>query len=315
MSGLSVVVDTPLQHIRDDRESPAQVSAGILADVTASTPAGPCTPTLGRLDLTERAGKEMLSAPIEFACPAGAITLHYRWRMGRDEKARAHCNIDDHAWVFESGSTDKVVGEPPGWLTIGIKYLGSGWWHVFAGLDHVLFVVVLLLAAALMTKAEGGWGAAKEVARVVTGFTVGHSITLIAGGLGWLTPDARWVESLIAASIVAVGVGNIFRRDPKKGRVWVAAGCGLVHGLGFASFQIGLDLPAAGTIASVLAFNVGVEVAQLAVVACALPFLVIAAKKDWYRKGVLIPASAAVAILGAMWFVERAFEVQFVPWL
>lgn len=315
LNGLSVVVDTPLRHLREDRVSLAQASAGVLRDVSASTPAGPCAPTVGRLGLTERSGKEMLSVPIEFACPAGAITLHNQWRMGRDEKARAYCKIAGQPWAFQVSSTDKLVGEAPNWISIGVGFFRSGVTHVLSGLDHILFVFALLLAAALMARTEGAGGALREVVRVVTGFTVGHSVTLVAGGLGWLTPDVRWVESLIAASIVAVGAGNIIRRDPKKGRMWIAAGFGLVHGLGFASFHTGLDLPAVGTVASLLSFNLGVEVGQLAVVVCVLPFLVFAAKKGWYRNAVLVPASAAVVILGAIWFVERAFEVNLVPWL
>jgi hydrogenase/urease accessory protein HupE len=171
--------------------------------------------------------------------------------------------------------------------------------HIFTGFDHLAFLVALLLLAATTPRPL------RATLLTVTAFTVAHSITLIAGALGWVTLPAQLVESVIAASIVWVAIENLLvRRAPWR---WPLVFLfGLVHGLGFASMLVPF-LPADGVVVPLLAFNLGVEIGQLAVVAVALPLLAWLAGRwpDAYRRVVVRGGSLIIGALGALWLVER----------
>jgi hypothetical protein len=178
----------------------------------------------------------------------------------------------------------------------------------------VLFMIALLLAAALATDARtlktGLWA----VAGVVTGFTLGHSVTLTLAGLDVMRVSDRITESVIALSIVVVAVENIVSREIRW-RFWTATVFGLVHGFGFAAALGQTELPRRAAVSALLAFNVGIEVAQLGIVAIAFPALGWAARHTWYRRLVLVPASTAIAAVALLWLVKRAAKLDFLPWL
>jgi hypothetical protein len=148
--------------------------------------------------------------------------------------------------------------------------------------------------------------ALREVLKIVTAFTVAHSITLIASTLRpGLLPTA-WVEPAIALSIAYVALENLLARAP--GRRWpIVFLFGLVHGLGFSSVLREVGLPARGLVASLLAFNLGVELGQLAVVSLLLPPLLLLARHRPFpfRRWGLRGGSAALALAGVVWFVLR----------
>jgi hypothetical protein len=152
------------------------------------------------------------------------------------------------------------------------------------------------------------------VVGVVTGFTLGHSVTLILAALGiWRLPAAL-TESLIALSIVLVALQNLLEELP-RGRATLSAGFGLIHGFGFASSLAQLGLPRRGTVATLLAFNLGIELAQLLVVLVCFPALVWAGRRPWFRARLLVPACCAVAAIAGVWFVKRALGLSMLPWL
>jgi hypothetical protein len=214
------------------------------------------------------------------------------------------CAIDGKAHVFRQGALDYLVGTPPTLFAQLVDFLGLGALHVLTGLDHVLFVVSLLLGAA-GAAARDVKLAFRRVVAVVTGFTLGHSITLILAALGvWRLPSTL-TESLIALSIVVVAVHNLFEQVPRR-RAALSAGFGLVHGFGFAGSLTQLGLPRRGTVATLLAFNVGIELAQLLLVLLCFPALVWAGRRSWFRARLLVPACCAIAGIAAVWFVERA---------
>jgi len=149
-------------------------------------------------------------------------------------------------------------------------------------------------------------GSMRSIVKIVTAFTVAHSVTLSLAVLDVVTLPSRWVESAIALSIFYVAAENVWRGAASLRNRWlVTFGFGLVHGMGFASALREMRLPQANVAASLVGFNVGVEIGQLAVVILACLALDVLRNRTWapsFRQGV----SLATALVGAVWFVERA---------
>lgn len=217
-----------------------------------------------------------------------------------------------HARVFAVDSAAQALPlAPPSASQTLWQYLKDGTWHIWIGYDHVLFLLVLLLPAVL--RREGGrWvpverlrPALLDVVRVVTAFTLAHSITLSLAALGWVSLPSRWVETVIAASVVVAALNNL-RASVTRRRWLVAFGFGLVHGFGFASVLADLGLPQGALALALLGFNLGVELGQLAIVAVFLPAAFAWRRTRLYRIGLLQGGSLAVAALAGWWMVERA---------
>ena len=188
-----------------------------------------------------------------------------------------------------------------GALPVFGRFIVSGFEHIIPkGLDHILFVLGLFFYSLRFGPLLGQ----------VTAFTLAHTVTLALAGLGIVSIPAAIVEPLIAASIVYVAVENIFGGKGGVGitRIAVVFGFGLLHGLGFASVLSDVGLIEGRFAISLIGFNIGVELGQLTVIAAAfvlmaLPF----GRQDWYRNVIAIPASVAIAGVGAWWTFERVF--------
>jgi HupE / UreJ protein len=194
-------------------------------------------------------------------------------------------------------------------------YAREGVWHIWTGFDHVLFLVSLLLPAVLVYRARA-WEAAPrlapvfwEVFRVVTAFTVAHSVTLSLAALGLVALPSRFVESVIALSVVLAALNNLVPLVLDR-RWTVAFGFGLVHGFGFASVLADLGLPRDSLVVSLVGFNCGVEAGQLAVVALFLPAAFLARRRWLYRRVLFAGGSAAIALVAAVWMLERIFDLK-----
>ena len=194
--------------------------------------------------------------------------------------------------------------------------LRSGLWHIWTGFDHLMFLLCLLLPSVLVR--SGGSGAqplrsvVTAVLKIVTAFTVAHSITLGLAALHILNLPSRLTESVIAASVVLAAALNIF--PARHQRRWQAAFVfGLIHGFGFASALDDMGVSGAGLVATVLAFNLGVEVGQLAVVGVLLPLAYALRKRAWYGPVVIRSGSSVIAVIALLWLVERAFDLKFMP--
>ena len=219
------------------------------------------------------------------------------------------------ALVFGTESAEQVLALQPGgvWQTLN-QYLKDGIFHIWAGYDHILFLLALLLPAVLIRQG-GKWqpaprlgGAFKEVVKVVTAFTLAHSITLSLASLHIISLPSRLVESLIAASVIFAALNNL--RGTVEGRRWVMAFVfGLVHGFGFASVLADLGLPQGALVLALVGFNAGVEVGQLTIVAVFLPLAFWLRGTRFYRVGVLIGGSLLVALLASWWLAQRMFNL------
>jgi HupE / UreJ protein len=197
-------------------------------------------------------------------------------------------------------------------------YLVTGVEHIWKGYDHILFLLSLLLPAVVVRgqkywEPSDGFGhAVIDVLKIVTAFTLAHSITLSLATLQIVSLPARLSESAIAASVVVAALNNIFPLI--QARRWVVAfGFGLIHGFGFASVLTDLGLPSGTLAVALVGFNLGVEVGQIAIVAAFLPIAYVLRKTWLYRRCVLLGGSSAVVVVATLWFVERAFDLKFLP--
>jgi hypothetical protein len=193
-------------------------------------------------------------------------------------------------------------------------YVREGVWHIWIGYDHLLFLLTLLLPAVLQRRPKC-WTAVPRfrdaflhVLGIVTAFTLAHSCTLSLAALGVIGLPSRLVESVIAASIVIAALNNLYPLVTR--RLWlVALTFGLAHGFGFASVLADLGLPRGALLVSLVAFNLGVELGQLAVVSLALPLIYALCRWRHYPLAVLQGGSLAIVSVASLWFIQRAFDV------
>ena len=174
-------------------------------------------------------------------------------------------------------------------VVLGVEHILTGW-------DHLLFLLALVLPG-------GGW---LSLAKIITAFTLAHSLTLTLAALDIVALPDRFVEAVIALSIAAVAGENLFPR-PILSRRWLVSFCfGLVHGFGFSSVLREIGLPTRGLVLALLGFNVGVELGQALVLAVTLPLLALLRNTGW-KPRLIRNASLAILLVGAVLFVERTF--------
>jgi len=193
-----------------------------------------------------------------------------------------------------------------------LDYLRVGIEHIWGGIDHLLFLISLLLPAVL-SRRNDRWepvGSARpallDILRVVTAFTIAHSITLTLAALNIVHLPSRVTESIIAASIIVAALNNIFPWVT-EGRARIAFGFGLLHGFGFASVLADMGLPSGARLLSLFAFNLGIEAGQLAVVLAVMPVIYFLRNGALYRNRLMPLGSAGIAALALVWVVQRAF--------
>lgn len=194
-------------------------------------------------------------------------------------------------------------------------YGRQGVWHIWTGYDHLLFLLSLLLPAVLRRSGRH-WlpvpdfrPALAEVVKVVTAFTLAHSVTLSLAVLGVIALPARLVESAIAASVLLAALNNLHPLVTSR-RWLVAFGFGLVHGLGFAGVLLDLGLPTGSLALALAAFNLGVECGQLAIVAAFLPPAYGARRTTLYARLVFQGGSLAIVLLAALWLAQRSLDLE-----
>ncbi|MBS1711505.1 MAG: HupE/UreJ family protein [Armatimonadetes bacterium] len=195
-------------------------------------------------------------------------------------------------------------GSVPGFAERALAFLSQGIGHILSGPDHILFVLGLVLIG----------GSVKSLLKIVTAFTLAHSITLTLVALGVFHSNPRIVEPLIALSIVAVAVENIrhSRIDEDKRaasagwRPWIAFAFGLIHGFGFAETLSSLGLKGGALATALVSFNIGVEIGQALIIMAAVPIVLAALqKKPLATNRFLVAASAGIGLVGLFWFATR----------
>jgi hypothetical protein len=250
-------------------------------------------------------------------CPAEPrrLALSFGVLFDLDPLHRAYFSVEDprvtHVGVFRAGLRAVTLDIHQFHALAGFaEFAREGVAHIWTGLDHLLFLMALLLPAALVrqqrqwTPRPGLGATAREVVKVVTAFTFAHSITLALSFFGVVTLEARTVEVAIALSVFAAAWNNL--RPFLPGRAWVMAlGFGLVHGLGFAGALRNLSLPNHARGLALAGFNVGVELGQLAIVALALPLLYAASRRRFYPRMMMGVGSLLIAWVAVLWTLQR----------
>jgi hydrogenase/urease accessory protein HupE len=212
-----------------------------------------------------------------------------------DGALRQQVMLDVSRQAFEYFS-----GSSRGTVAIGRRFVAAGIHHILIGPDHILFLVGLLLLG----------GTLRRLALVVSAFTLAHSVTLTLAALRIFSPPSRFVEPLIALSIVYVGVDNLMVKGGRDVRVWIAFAFGFVHGFGFASVLREMDLPARALGWSLFSFNIGVEIGQLVVVAVVASALAaLRHRSEAAGRRLAVAGSLVVVVAGTFWFVQRVFFV------
>lgn len=238
----------------------------------------------------------------------GILLIRSNLRTGDEFEER-------EALVFSSFSNEHELNldDPPRLLT-RLQFIWQGMLHIFVGIDHVLFLVVLLFTAVLVRK-DQAWAPSESfnmafwnVLKIVTLFTIAHSVTLFLAGLGYLRLPSRLVESIIALSIIVVAINNLIGRFDSK-KLWIILAFGLFHGLGFASVMAELPFRMVNLLGVVLFFNVGVELGQIVIVAAVFPLLYAMRGSRFYVPGVVVGGSLVIAAIAGLWLVQRAFNL------
>jgi hydrogenase/urease accessory protein HupE len=200
-------------------------------------------------------------------------------------------NKDSKEYVYYAGTTQ-------GALAVMRTFTASGVHHIMIGPDHILFLIGLLLLG-------GRW---TSLLKIVSFFTIGHSITLSLAALNLVTPPASIIEPAIALSIVFVGADNLVRGDGRDLRAWVALVFGLVHGFGFANVLREFGLPREALGWSLFSFNLGVEIGQLGIVLVVATLLeAVRRRSSMVGARVAMAGSIVVIAAGSYWFVQRVF--------
>ncbi|HEX2659282.1 MAG TPA: HupE/UreJ family protein [Polyangia bacterium] len=306
----------------------AAIGAYALAHLTLATGTSACAITTVKVEIVEHSDGAYARLPLRIACPAAsaneAPTLDYRLLFDVDPQHRAIVRVangGNHDTPIVLTARDHVrslpftVAASPGFAS----FVAQGARHIAAGLDHLLFLLALLLPAVLRRDA-GVWQPASsirsvlaDVGKIVTAFTLAHSLTLTLAVLGWARMPARLTEPAIAASVVIAALNNLrplFGRD----RWVVAFALGLLHGFGFSSALSDAGLGGAALAPTLLGFNLGVELGQLALVALFVPLAFLARATAFYRRFTLPAGSTAIVALAAIWFIERTADLRLLPW-
>jgi hydrogenase/urease accessory protein HupE len=247
-----------------------------------------------------------------FSCGhiAGEIVYHSTVLTEKDPTARQIVliaqgnNSEAQALLDTDNTTVTLFGPPPSLSSVMRRYVVTGIEHIFVGYDHLAFLIAVVLWARRLV----------PVIKIVTAFTIAHSITLSLAALDVLVIPSRIVEPAIAVSIVFVALENFFSRDIDR-RWRVTFAFGLIHGFGFAGALREVGLPLNATISALAGFNVGVEIGQVAIVAIAVPALLVLDRaiasdhgKPVRAAPVVYALSGAIGLLGSYWFVTRVLE-------
>lgn len=245
----------------------------------------------------------------------GLLKLDFKKNNGKQKsKINEELKITQTAIFSPEHSSQKFILTTPSRLSEFKEYVTEGIWHIWIGYDHILFLISLLLPAVLVYSAKN-WQPSQsfkttfvDVLKVVTAFTIAHSITLTLATLQIIELPTRWVEAAIAASVILAALNNIFPYLLKYR--WLAAFVfGLIHGFGFAAVLADLGLQQDVLVLALIGFNIGVEIGQVGILCLLIPLAYLVRKSWFYKYVIFYIGSILIVIISMAWFVERAFNL------
>ena len=280
---------------------------------------GPCRLGFDSVQVNDRVDGRYLWLPINADCGGVVRRLAIDYTLLGDEDP-SHRGLLS---LSAGGATQTAVlggasaarsfdlDHPSPWSAFA-EYLRAGIWHIWSGIDHLLFLLSLLLPAVLLRRQQrwepspNAAPAFGNIVKVVTAFTLAHSITLSLAAFDVIRLPGRLTESVIAASIIVAALNNVVPVVTES-RCRIAFAFGLLHGFGFASVLAEMGLPQGARLVSLVAFNLGVEAGQLAVVLAVMPLAYVLRSTAFYRRAVMPWGSSAIAALALVWLVQRAW--------
>ena len=314
----SVFIDADYDGLatwREIEDARASIVNAALAQISVERGGVACALRVDDLAMTHRAELDHLSLRMIADCPrTGRLAIGGPLFMTGDVSQRvlisAHRGKETLAGAVSAAAT--TWNEPvqvSAWASFA-RFIGEGVWHVLIGYDHIAFVLLLLLPSVLRP-VNGKWeGAAgigqvtRDIVMIVTAFTIAHSTTLALAVTGTVILPIQPIEVAIAASIAVAGLLNLMPRW-SGWRLPLAFGFGFVHGFGFANAMSELDTSGGALFPLLAGFNIGVELAQLGIVAVVLPLIYLARRRRWYAGGVLPLGSCALGAAGVVWLIQR----------
>lgn len=241
---------------------------------------------------------------------ATIVTIKEDWQLGISNEHPMEVGVIENDIRSNSVFPFKVnQGESNIWK--GFKsMIQLGMKHIAEGFDHLLFLLVLLFPSPLLVenKRWTRFGGVKysllRLFKIVTAFTIGHSITLLIGALGWIHLPSQWIEVAIALSILVSAFHAISPLFYGK-EMYIAGGFGLIHGMAFSNTLVNLDLSSKQLALSILGFNLGIELMQLFIIIIVMPFLLFLSKKEHFYKYFRVIGAVLASIAAFAWLIER----------
>ncbi len=282
-----------------------QLLAKVAAGLTISSAEEALSPQFRALELLP--ARKDLKLQLFFPAKALSNAIQVRCELfATDPRHKTFLNIYEGEALKYQGIFDKTVsqieyhrGERQSITAIARAFVFEGIHHIFIGPDHILFVVGLLLLG----------GTLGRLLKIVTAFTIAHSVTLALATLNILSPPPRVIEPAIALSIIFVGAHALLQRDQTRDwRLLFAFGFGFIHGFGFANVLREMQLPREALGWSLFSFNAGVEIGQACIVVAVAPILGYLIRRDTQAsRGLITAGSFCVVFAGAFWFTQRLF--------
>jgi hypothetical protein len=297
------------------------ISAYALSHLRVDADAEICTPQVKDQLVDYHSDGAYAVLRFSLQCPVRPSRLNIRYTLLFDLDAQhrgiAQVRHAEGSKSFILGNTqrERSVDLEDGSLSDQVLDYGrEGVWHIWIGLDHVLFLLALLIPSVFVRQrrmwqpAPSFWAAFLDVCKIVSAFTLAHSITLSLAALGVISLPMSLVETAIAVSVVFAALANVSGFCPRY-RWLLAFGFGLIHGFGFANVLADLGLPSSTLVVALLAFNLGVELGQLAIVGAFLPLAFSVRDNRLYQFISLKGASAIIALLAFVWVLERSMGI------
>jgi hypothetical protein len=303
---------------RELRDAEPAIASYVAQHLTLTTAGRICPLSVDDLQVNHRVDGNYAWLAIHWVCPQSirSIGLRYELLQGIDPSHRGLLTLQNEG--LTQTAVLRATAEPilldvqsSSSAMVFREYLQAGVEHILSGIDHLLFLISLLLPAALLRQdrqwqpVTGVGPALKNIVAVVTAFTLAHSITLSLAAFNVIRLPSRLTESVIAASIAIAALNNIFPLVTES-RARIAFAFGLLHGFGFASVLSEMGLPSGARVLSLFAFNLGIEVGQLAVVAMVMPLIYACRSTRIYRTSLMPWGSAAIVVVALVWLVQRA---------
>ena len=288
----------------------------ITAKVKLENAAQTCqTANFSPLAINSRGGFNYLYTNFAISCEQPIDNLDYQILAGIDANHRlilTQADSDAPLQVLTVGQSPLGSGADSGWMATATNFLKSGIHHLLIGLDHLLFLFVLLIPAVYIRKQKqlvavaNPKAALLEVFWIATSFTLAHSITLSLAALQIVSIPARFIESVIALSIAFAALNNLVPMLRVRA-VYLAFFFGLIHGFGFANVLVDLPLATSARVLALLSFNIGIELGQLVFIAVVFPIALLLRHTQFYKWGIFYIGSLIGILVALWWFFERAF--------